>query len=109
MKKMILLLVLVSCTHPSKQIHLNGDEQEIPKKKNLTKSERKNRKIIIDRAIFDFQCPKEDLTIHPLGYRTYGVSGCKKTATYVINCVLRQGLFGVREGECSALLNSNSK
>ncbi len=45
-----------------------------------------------DRAVFDMDCPKEELTMQKVGGSTWGVRGCDHKATYVCTgpdtCVL---------------------
>lgn len=54
------------------------------------------------RAPFDLNCEAQSITIHQLGARTYGVSGCDKRATYVL-----QGPCTAPGSICVAVMNSN--
>ncbi|NOU32675.1 MAG: hypothetical protein HOO96_32625 [Polyangiaceae bacterium] len=64
------VLVLWALTGCAAAIRERFEAQEIPRLK--------------ERAAFDLQCPKEQLTTAELGsMATQGVSGCGKRATYV--------------------------
>ncbi|WP_444932207.1 hypothetical protein ACJJIF_10715 [Microbulbifer sp. SSSA002] len=54
------------------------------------------------RAPFDLNCDADSITIQQLGGRTYGVSGCDKRATYVL-----QGPCTAPGSRCLAVMNSS--
>ncbi|BBM00488.1 hypothetical protein GL2_05620 [Microbulbifer sp. GL-2] len=54
------------------------------------------------RAPFDLNCNAQSIAVHQLGTRTYGVSGCDKRATYVL-----QGPCAGPGSPCIAVMNSN--
>jgi len=60
-------------------------------------------KTVLQRADFDLDCEKESLTLKELDHRTYGVSGCGKRATYVVEGVCLPG------DRCQAIMNSDLK
>lgn len=39
-----------------------------------------------DRAVFDFDCPEDQVELHEIDDRTMGVQGCGQRATYVEDC-----------------------
>jgi hypothetical protein len=55
---------------------------------------------LTQRAMFDLQCPRENLRYVKIDDRSYGVIGCDKRATYIQSC---QGQ-GWNE-ECTWVLN----
>jgi hypothetical protein len=42
--------------------------------------------LVVRRATFDLQCPDKDLQVSSLGQNTFGVVGCGRRATYVVDC-----------------------
>ncbi|WNZ57215.1 hypothetical protein QT397_07695 [Microbulbifer sp. MKSA007] len=60
------------------------------------------KETVSKRAPFDLNCDAGSITIQQLGYRTYGVSGCDKRATYVL-----QGPCSGPGSQCLAVMNSN--
>jgi hypothetical protein len=65
----------------------------------------KKRELALKRATFDFDCHSENLKAVELSPSTYGVSGCGKKGTYVIDCPRFPG-YDYKLDECHALLNS---
>jgi hypothetical protein len=42
--------------------------------------------LILPKAAFELSCPKQDLTVVPVGSRQYGVKGCGRKATWGVVC-----------------------
>ena len=63
-------------------------------------SEGRQREIVTGRAAFDMDCPRGKLQLTQLSGTTYGVRGCGKRATYLLN-----GECGAGQ-PCEAFLNS---
>ncbi len=60
------------------------------------------KETVSKRAPFDLNCDASSITIHQLGTRTYGVAGCDKRATYVL-----QGPCSGPGSMCVAVMNSS--
>ncbi len=58
------------------------------------------KKAVMDRATFDMGCGTGGLEVQELVNDTYGVTGCGKRATYVLDCT--DGW----KTDCKAVLNS---
>lgn len=56
---------------------------------------------VLRRAPFDLECKREEIKITKLGANTFGATGCKKKASYVVIC--KGGM------ECDVILNSDIK
>jgi len=57
---------------------------------------------VIRRATFDLDCEQEKIQLLELGSRTYGVRGCGKKATYLVDGVC------IPLDRCQAVMNSNN-
>lgn len=49
-----------------------------------------------DRAVFEMDCPKEQLTTMPIDRTTVGVSGCGKKAVYVLVLGVNGSMYGAK-------------
>jgi len=58
---------------------------------------------VLNRATFDLNCPSESIKTQELGFKTIGVVGCGKRATYILNgeCSSKKS--------CQAIMNSDLK
>ncbi len=58
---------------------------------------------VLNRATFDLDCPSKSIKTQELGFKTVGVTGCGKRATYVLNgeCTSNKS--------CQAIMNSALK
>lgn len=62
------------------------------------------KEAVSKRAPFDMNCDPASITIHELGDRTYGVSGCDKRATYIVQGACDGMGSG---GGCVAVMNTD--
>ncbi len=58
------------------------------------------QRVTLKRAAFDLNCPSSELKISELSPKAWGVEGCQKRATYIIEGVCQT------EHDCHSILNS---
>ena len=64
------------------------------------------RELVLKRAAFDLNCSQSELKIVDLGDYAFGVTGCGRRSSYVVDCPKNTGHTS---SSCVAILNTKAK